>query len=975
MRKVLLLLLAVLLLGACSKYKYEEVKDDPMKTRIYTLKNGLKVYLSVNEEKPRIQTYIVVRTGSKNDPAETTGLAHYLEHLMFKGTSKFGVTDPEAEAPLLADIEARYEKYRLLTDPDQRRQAYREIDSVSQLAAKYFIPNEYDKIMAVIGAEGTNANTWHDRTCYVEDIPSNQIETWLKIEADRFKNMTIRGFHTELEAVYEEYNIYLAEDGQKVYDAMMQKLFPSHPYGMQTTIGTQEHLKNPSITNIKNYFAKWYVPNNTAICMAGDFDPDEVIAQIDKYFGDWQPAPVTDGEPSSLVPQPSFPDQPELTSVVDTTVIGQEAEQLVLGWRFDKASSAQADTLQVIDFMLTNGKAGLIDLDINQQMKMLRAYSTRELLMDYSTFWMAGHPREGQTLDEVRQLLLAELDKLKKGDFSDDLLPSVINNMKLEAYEAMENNEERADMFLDAFVNNIPWERQVRLLDRISGMTKQQIVDFARRHFRDNYVAVYKRQGIDPNQKKIDKPEITPIPTNRDTTSQFVQDIQKTEVKPIEPHFVNFQRDLTFSTIGMDNGLPLVYVKNEENGRFVLNFRYDFGEDADVRYFYAANYLDYLGTDSLSAEQIRQQFYKLACTYYVNVEARHITVGLSGLSENMPEAVCLLEHLLQHAKVDENAYKQYIAVLGKERADSKFSQQHNFAALRRYGIYGPYNGWRNILTTQQLAAINPQQLLDLLKGLIRYEHTLLYYGPMSEQQLGDALALHSQLLPTLLLKTPVGKHYTMQPTPQNEILIAPYDAKNIYMQMYHIKPQQWRADEAGVCAVFNEYYGGSMGSVVFQEIREARGLAYSAYAGYMTPDYADESGCGLVSIITQNDKMMDCIRQFHQILDTIPQNESSFQVAKEAVRKKIASQRITKFGLISAWLAAKQRGIDYDERERIYEQLPSVTLQDVVRFEQQQMAFKPYRYVILGDERELDMKALQQIAPIRRLTTEEIFGY
>jgi predicted Zn-dependent peptidase len=166
-------LVGILLLSACSKYKYEEVKDDPMKTRIYTLKNGLKVYLSVNDEKPRIQTFIAVRTGSKNDPAETTGLAHYLEHLMFKGTDKYGVTDPKAEAPLLADIEARYEKYRTLTDSEERRQAYHEIDSVSQLAAKYFIPNEYDKMMSMIGAEGTNANTWHDRTCYVEDIPSN----------------------------------------------------------------------------------------------------------------------------------------------------------------------------------------------------------------------------------------------------------------------------------------------------------------------------------------------------------------------------------------------------------------------------------------------------------------------------------------------------------------------------------------------------------------------------------------------------------------------------------------------------------------------------------------------------------------------------------------------------------------------------------------------------------------------------------
>ena len=239
-------LAATMMLTAHAKdYKYQTVPGDKMNTRIYTLDNGLKVYLSVNKEKPRIQTYIAVRTGSRNDPAETTGLAHYLEHLMFKGTKSFGTSNYDAEAPLLNAIEAKYEVYRKLTDPQQRKDCYREIDSLSQLAAKYFIPNEYDKMMASIGAQGTNAYTSNDVTCYVEDIPSNEVEPWLKVEGDRFQNMVIRGFHTELEAVYEEYNMGIAQDTHKLYAALFAKLFPGHPYGTQTTIGTQEHLKNP----------------------------------------------------------------------------------------------------------------------------------------------------------------------------------------------------------------------------------------------------------------------------------------------------------------------------------------------------------------------------------------------------------------------------------------------------------------------------------------------------------------------------------------------------------------------------------------------------------------------------------------------------------------------------------------------------------------------------------------------------------
>ena len=974
--KALALMAGIVSLTACSKYKYDEVKGDLSKTRIYTLDNGLKVYLSVNKEEPRIQTFIAVRTGSKNDPAETTGLAHYLEHLMFKGTGKFGVTDSVKEAPLLADIEQRYEKYRRMTDPAERRQAYHEIDSVSQVAAQYFIPNEYDKLMAAIGAEGTNAYTSNDVTCYTEDIPSNEVENWAKIQSDRFQNMVIRGFHTELEAVYEEYNIHLTDDTDKQFDALMAKLFPGHPYGTQTTIGTQEHLKNPSITNIKEYFKKWYVPNNVAICMSGDFDPDEVMTIIDKYFGQWKPG--------DDVKQPEFPALPAITAPVDTTVMGLEAENLWLGYRFDRASSLQTDTLQVIEHILSNGTAGLIDLDINQQMLMASAWGGVMAMMDHSMFIMGGTPREGQTLEEVRMLLLQEIEKLKKGEFSDDLLPSVVNNLKLQYYNALENNRARANMYVQAFINGTPWEQEVQSLKRVEGMTKEQIVSFAKRHFADNYVTVFKRQGEDTTQKKIDKPEITPIPTNRDFVSDFVKEIQNSEVKPIEPKFVDLKKDLTFFDIDIKSResvapdpnfqLPVVYVQNKENGRFQMAFHYDFGEESDLRYNYAADYLDYLGTDSLSPEQLKQQFYKLACSYSINVGARTISISLNGLSENMAEALKLLEHLLQRAKVDNDAYQQYIAIREKNRMDAKTDQRTNFQYLVQYGMYGPYNPARNAFTAQQLAETNPQELLDLLKNLSAFEHTVLYYGPMTEAELVTAMhGVHNT--PGTLAAAPQSKHYILQPTPESEVLIAPYDAKNIYMRMYHNEVREWKPDEAPVVALFNEYYGGGMNTVVFQELRETRGLAYNAYAMYMEPQYKDENEFFFTHIITQNDKMMDCVRQFHAILDTIPQSEASFKIAKDALTKRLASMRTTKFALINAWLTARDRGIDYDLNERIYNALPDMKLQDIVEFEQQLMARKPYRYIILGNERDLDMAALQKYGPVKRVSTTEIFGY
>ena len=958
------IVLAILTSGCKQGHKYESVKDDPMQTRIYTLKNGLKVYLSVNKEEPRIQTYVAVRTGSKNDPSETTGLAHYLEHLMFKGTKQFGTTDSEAEAPLLDEIERRYEEYRTLTDEAQRKQKYHEIDSVSQLAAKYFIPNEYDKLMAAIGAQGTNAFTSNDVTCYTEDIPANEVENWARIQADRFQNMVIRGFHTELEAVYEEYNIGLSSDMNKQFEALMAKLFPNHPYGTQTTIGTQQHLKNPSITNIKEYFAKWYVPNNVAICMAGDFDPDEVMQTLEKYFGQWQPG--------DDVSQPTFPELQALTQPVDTTVVGLEAENIWLGWRSERAQSLQNDTLQLISSILYNGKAGLFDLDLNQQMKVMGAQAEVEPMLDYGVFLLAGMPKEGQSLDEVKALMLGEIEKLKRGDFDDDLITAAVNNMKLDELQGLDRNSARVSKMLDAFINGIAWEQEVGQLDRLSQITKQDIVNFATRFFGEGYVTVYKRQGADTSQKKIEKPAITPIPTNRDLVSSFVKEVQESKVDPIQPVFLDFEKDLSrFETA---KGLPVIYKQNKENDLFNLVFRYEFGQEDDNRYDVAAGYIDFLGTDKLSAAQLKQQFYKLACNYSLSVQGDVIQIGLSGLGENMPQALALLEDLLRHAKADRDAYEQYVALTLKNRQDVKTDQRTCFNMLNYYGMYGPHNVMRDNMTEQQLRETDPQALLDLLAGIAQFEHTVLYYGPLSEKELDKSMTeLHVTKQP--LKAVPEGTPYRLLTATQPEVFIAPYDAKNIYMRMYFNEGRQTSPDEHATIDLFNEYYGGGMNGIVFQELREARGLAYSAAAYYLTPSKQGEPENFFTYIITQNDKMMDCVRQFREILDKMPQSEAAFQIAKDALTKQLASQRTTKFNVILAYIAARRMGYDYDVNKKIYDDLQGLTLQDIANFEQQHMAGKTGRYLILGDEKELDIAALEKIAPIHRLSLEEIFGY
>jgi len=959
-------LFLALVMSSCSsqkKYSYETVPNDPLKARIYTLDNGLKVYLTVNKETPRIQTFIAVRVGGKNDPAETTGLAHYFEHLMFKGTDKYGTQDYAAEKPLLDQIEQQFEIYRQTTDEAERKAIYHTIDSLSYEASKYAIPNEYDKLMAAIGSSGSNAYTWYDQTVYQEDIPSNQIENWAKIQADRFENNVIRGFHTELEAVYE--NMSLTRDNSKVQEAIFSSLFPKHPYGTQTVLGTQENLKNPSITNIKNYYKQWYVPNNMAICMSGDLDPDETIALIDKYFGGLKPNPE--------LPKLNLPKEDPITAPIVKEVLGPDAESVALAWRFPGLASKDFEVLQVVSQVLYNGKAGLIDLDLNQQQKVLNSYGYPMGLADYSAFILGGLPKQGQTLEEVKDLLLNEIKKLRAGEFDEKMLQANINNFKLYELQSMESNEGRADIFVNSFINGTNWEDEVTAIDRMAKLTKEDIVAFADKYLKeDNYAVVYKKQGKDPNEKKMTKPEITPIVSNRDVASPFLTSIQESAVKPVEPVFLDFKKDMSQLTAKSD--IPVLYKQNVTNDLFQLIYVFDMGNNNDKALGTAFDYLEYLGTSDMTPEELKSEFYRLACTFYVSPGNERTYVVLSGLNENMPAAMQLFEKLLADAQVNKEAYDNLVGDILKARADAKLNQGQNFSRLMNYAMYGPKSPATNLLTEAELASMNPQELVDRIHNQNNYKHRILYYGPSSSKDLLATIEQYHQV-PATLKDIPAGNEYSYLETPATKVLVAPYEAKQIYMAQISNLDKKYDPAIEPTRELYNEYFGGGMNSIVFQEMRETRGLAYSAWAGIMPPSYLKYPYTIRTQIATQNDKMIDAVNTFNDIINNMPESEAAFKLAKEGLINRMRTDRIIKSDIIWTYINAQDLGQSVDPRIKLYNDVQTMTLKDIVDFQKEWVKGRTYVYCILGDKKDLDMNKLKAVGPIEELTQEQIFGY
>lgn len=970
MRKIisfLSLAVIILLAAACketSPFKYESVPNDPMKARIYTLDNGLKVYLTVNKETPRIQTYIAVKVGGKNDPAETTGLAHYFEHLMFKGTQQFGSLNYEKEKPMLDEIEQLFEVYRKTTDEGERKLIYHKIDSVSYEASKWAIPNEYDKLMATIGASGTNAYTWVDQTVFTEDIPSNQIDNWARIQADRFENNVIRGFHTELETVYEEKNMYLTHDGMKVQENLMAALYPDHPYGTQTVIGTQENLKNPSITNIKNYHTTWYVPNNIAICLSGDFDPDQMIETINKYWGHMKPNP-------NLPKLPVTHEAPFKEPVV-REVLGLDAENVTLGWRLPGANNPEQYLLNLLSLIVYNGKAGLLDADLNQQQKVLTSYASVDAMADYTTYQMGGQPKQGQTLEEVKDLLLTEIEKLKKGEFDEGLLEASVNNLKLSQTSRMESNEARADMFVSAFINGEDWKDEVAQLDKMDKVTKQQIVDYANKVFGNNYAVIYKRQGQDPNEKKIDKPAITPIVMNRDSSSIFLKEIQQAQVKPIEPVFLDFEKDL--QKLEAKSGIPVLYKQNTTNDLFSLMYVFDMGNDNDKAMGTAFEYMKYLGTSKRSLKEINEEFYKLACYFSVFPGSDRTYVSLQGLQDKMPQAMALFEELLADAQVNKDTYANLADDILKKRSDAKLNQGQNFNKLIQYAVWGPKSSATNVLTTEEIRQMDPAELVDRIHKINSYKHKILYYGPAKPEVVLDAISKYHNV-PDKLEPAPAAADFVQQETPGNKVLFAQYDAKQIYFSAVSNRGEKYDYAIQPTLDLYNEYFGGGMNSIVFQEMREARGLAYSAGAFLITPNKLKYPYVYRTFIATQNDKMLDAIKAFDDIINNMPESEKAFILAKEALITRLRTERITKSDVLWAYLNAQDLGINVDSRKDLYEKAPSMTLADIKAFQEKWVKGRTYTYCVLGDEKDLDLKSLEQYGPVTKLSKEEIFGY
>ncbi len=946
------------------KYRYQIAENDPIQVKEYTLSNGMRLFMSVNPHEPRIFSNIVVRAGSKHDPAETTGLAHYMEHMLFKGTSKIGTTDWEREKVLLEEIAELYERHRETSDEAKRKEIYAQIDRLSTEAARLTAPNEYDKLVTALGAEDTNAYTWVDQTVYVNDIPANELERWMYLESERFRMMALRLFHTELETVYEEFNIGQDRDFRKVGNTMRSLLFPNHPYGTQTTIGSAQHLRNPSHRNIQWYFQTYYVPNNMAIVLAGDFDPDEAVRIAERYFGDYQPRQI---------PEFRFGEQPEITAPQRREVWGLESPWVEIGWRLGNSRSQDQLLLPMISDILHNDQAGLLDINLNQQQKVLEADTWTSYFEDFSAFGFHGKPREDQTLEEVEALMLAELERLRNGDFEEWMLEAVVRNHYLSEIKSYESNRGRVSFMTSAFILGIPWKEYVHHTTWLRSVTKEQVLAFVRENLRmDNFVVVYKRQGPDPNVIKVEKPLITPVELNRDAMSAFALEFLSKQTPGLKPQFADFS---SIQQVPLAGGVELDYVANRDNVLFRVDYIFEMGRLSDRRLSLAFTYLPYLGAGRYSAEALQKELYRLGLSLDVTIFEERSYITISGLDESLEAGIELLEYLLANLQGDEQVLENVVSDTLIKRLNSK--QDRNvilrdaMASYARYGNHSPFR-WR--LSEEELKAIRPEDLTYLVQDLCSYEHRIYYYGPRPADAVAGLLQKYHPVQPQLR-KPPVSQAFKELDTHQNQVIFLDFPIVQTDLLFLSKGTPQFNLEEYRLADLYNEYFGFGLSSIVFQEIRESKALAYHTYAYYTSPNRRNRAHYLQAYVGTQPDKLTDALPALRGIIEKMPMVEPQIEQARASILKRIESERTHPSKLYWDARATRDLGYEHDLQQEVYEAMSATSAADLMDFHEQYVKGRSFTFLVMGERKSLDFEFLNSIGDVQELSIEDAFGH
>ncbi len=933
----------------------------PIKVTEFVLENGLTVMLTENHNTPQIFGIVGIKAGAKNDPKNATGIAHYLEHMLFKGTETMGTVDFGKEKPFLDEVTRLYDELGKTTDETKRLAIQNQINEAAKKASEFAIPNEMDQLLTKMGGTKVNAFTSNDMTVYLNAFPSNQLEKWLTLYSHRFEKPVFRLFQSELETVYEEKNRAMDSPFRKIFEILLENVYKNHPYGQQTVLGSVEHLKNPSLKKMYEFYSTYYVANNMVLSLSGDFDTEKVIPIIKAKFGSWKSGSV-----------PKFPDYKE-TDFKGREFMKKRMTPINVGIiSFRSPHNGHPDEMKfdlAMQILSNNEGTGFLG-KLSDNGKVMQAGAFLMPFNDYgvtSIFFIPKILR--QRLKSAEKLVLNEIEQLKNGAFSDDFFEAIKLNKRKEIALTWENNQNRSLDMVQSFMEGKKWEDYYSKYASLDQISKQDIIDVANKYFGNNYFCFYSKMGF-PKKHKLNKPNFDPVIPKTKESSEFAKKLDKVPTSASHPTFVDFEKDMTSSTL-VDN-FEIHQVLNPFNNIFDLEIKYGVGKKKIPMLYLTQDYLSLLGTTDMSVIALKEAFHKLGASYYFRTEDETFTMHIRGVEENLEKILQLTRQFLTKVKVDETKLKKLRGEIKTNKKMERRDPGYISKSLLEYVIYGENAPAKQKFTKKQLKKTTGIEMVIAFKAAQTYHTTINYVGNVYRKKL-DALC-RNYLLTNGILSPKEEMVILDKKFPKKTTFYVLHDKKQIQNQIYFMIEGQKRDNKTvPKIKAFNTYFGDGMSSLVFQEIREFRSLAYSAWGQYRLAKKEGKNNFFVSYIGCQADKTNDAIDAMVSLLNDMPEKSERMPLITSALIEKANASKpdFRKLATqISTWQA---QGYQTDPNKLYLDEYHQLNFDDILNVYKSEIKDKTLVVTIFGNLKRVDLEKLKAYGDVVEVEKGEVF--
>jgi len=945
---------------ACCSYQSQAEDLNALKVKEYRLENGLTVWLNEDHSQPKVFGAVVVKAGAKDCP--DTGIAHYFEHMMFKGTDRIGTLDYESEKVLLDSIAMKYDELAMTEDTVARARLQKEINELSIRSSEYVIPNEFNRL----GGSGLNAATSYDATIYFNTFSPQYMVQWAEINSERLINPVFRLFQSELETVYEEKNMYGDFIGGQVMDTLMARYFGPHPYAYPI-IGSTKNLKNPRLTEMHKFFEDYYVASNMALILSGDFDAQQVMPILEKAFSRIRSGNAPKQEKVML---PPFNGRETMKVKFPIPFI----KAMGLGFRGVSANHEDQVALNIAVNLLNNSNGtGYLD-KLMVEHKLMGALAINESMNEAGILAVAIMPKLLiQSYSSAEKMVWDEINRVKNGDFSDEMFNSLKLEQKRQYASSLENIDSRATIMMNLFSQGKSWNDYLNEVARIESITKEDVVRVAQKYFSNNYLCVTKSTGKYPKDN-LPKPAFSPVvPRNADASSSYAKQLEKIPEQQVAPRIIDFEKDVKTSKL-----TPLVTLyttPNPLNDIFTLNISYGIGALEQPELMQLTNYLQLLGTESLSFEQFRSRLQSIGSTLAFDVTPDAFVMKVTGFDNHIDETMELVGDFIRHAKADDKKLRQIVD-------DAKVSEKAFFksgdnvaSALLEQVKYGDQSRYLRKLSLSQIKKLKGKDMLAIYDKVRSVQCDLHYCGTLPVEKVIGTIRQHLPLeRTTVASNSPYYRELKQYDRPTVFFIDMPDMAQSIVYGYVKGDPVDDKASRHA-SRLFSVYFGGDMSSLMFQEIREFRSFAYRTSGRYQLPNHAHKGTAGSFTAMlsTQSDKTLDALGVLDSLIREMPLKPERMEAVKQTLVNRINNDYPPFRNLSEKVASTRMEGFDRDPAEEFLRDIATMDMQDISRFYREQISGRPVVYVIAGNRKHIDMKKLAKYGTIIKVKKKDIY--